>query len=418
MDGSDDSSQVAAGTCGKLSASALRAVVLPQVEPAEALRGLSPFTPKVVLGAWRHRHKNAFQILSMGGVTDAQLSTVFDPYTGVERQEDFRNIFEHNLAVGFVSAVLADWLISAGKITPDERDAIVVHGMTHDTTKPYEIFRKRFSDIVTAGLAETQDKMRAGVDGASAFSYGLALMYQRDSAPKAVPSYARALAWRCIEESILPAEGDIHIEAGTLPDLPKIDLDLSALAVDQYFEFLYLTPDTVRAHESLPEALRRSNMDPVTMNALLDSRGFGASPETCLACVHVDAQGDLLVQGSWVQKIVFLADNMTATTIPKPSVPAATYLLTPRERQVVSELSARYPGMTGRGLAKDPERGIIDVEVATSPRSQLLGSYLQLQWYLSNLIAAELATIQAGKTVPAPDVHVKKAVNTALRYYQ
>lgn len=389
---------------------------LPPVVNDEATKDLPAFTSKSVIGAWRHRYKESLEILKLGGLSSEGSLAILDPYTSVERREDFSGIWEHNLAVGFVCSVLSEWLLSAKLITPEEREAIIVHGQTHDATKPFEIFRTRFFHTVKLGLAALEEEMKNSGSVVEAMGQGLISIQKKENFPEAVPHYARALVWFCIRRGWLEGAGILRLEPSSDFSFPSVELDLELIAHDPLYTYLEHTPDAYEAHRSLERALLGAAYPLKVRSALMESCGFGCSPQSMRELFLISEDRKLSAGGNWIQKVVFLADNMTATPVANGEVKVPTYFVTTRERQTLTKLAERYPTLLNRGIGfKD---GIRQDDMIFDPSTEAANecvSLLKVQWFLSEHIAAELAQIHTGRKVETPSSYLKEQVNLALQ---
>ncbi|MBX7143418.1 MAG: hypothetical protein K1X79_03125 [Oligoflexia bacterium] len=385
----------------------------PLVDAAKALQGLKPFRADLVEGAWRHRYREAFELLRQGGLAPSGAVPIVDPYTGVERSEDFRNIWEHNLAVGFVVSVIGEWAEKAELISSDEREAAIVHAITHDATKVFEIFRGRFFAQARRVIEIFRGYQSQGMSTEEILECTLSDLYKEVPEVNAFCSYARALAWWCIDQRLFPDIGLIRLEPTARMSVPAMDLDLELIARDPLYVFIQSSPDSSEAHKTLSDALLRSAYPQRVRVALLESRGYGAAAENLLNAFEFSADGSLAIRINWIQRLVLLADCMTASSIPQNGSPFTSYFVTTAERQALTRLSERYPSLTARGVKMQPGKPVEECSADPTEASMSV-SYVQIQAFLGSAICRELAEAHAGSPVPDPDGYVKQAVNNAL----
>lgn len=123
-----------------------------------------------------------------------------------------------------------------------------------------------------------------------------------------------------------------------------------------------------------------------------------------------------LVPNKMVDKIVHLADDMTATSIPQEREKPSTVYLTTWERMVVSDFPKRYPFLWTEGLAFDTQGEIVtlaDINTA-DPNLRWVRPYVYWQPFVSNAICREIQGIIDPKSQEKPDYFVKNLVNSIL----
>lgn len=385
----------------------------PAVDSAKALAGLAPFRPDLVEGAWKHRYREAFELLRHGGLAPQGAVPIVDPYSGLTCQEDFRNIWEHNLAVGFVVSVLGEWLEQAKLISGDEREAAIVHALTHDATKVFEIFRGRFFKQLQHTIDRFKHHQAQGMSTEEILARTLAELYRDVPDTNAFGAYARGLAWWCIDNRLFPDIGLIRLEPTASMNVPAMELDLELIARDRMYTFIYSGPDSSDAHATLSDALLRSAYPQRVRVSLLESRGYGAGADNLRRALLVDQDGKVTIQLNWIQRLVLLADCMTSSSVPSENTPFSTYFTTTAERQLLTGLVGRYPSLTSRAIRLETGKEPTECE-ATATSEVTTVSYIQAQSFLGHAIARELANIHSGSSVPDPDGYVKNAVNVAL----
>ncbi len=388
---------------------------LPAIDPVSATAGLTSFNSKFVIGAWRHRYKESLELLRLGGLCGDGALSVVDPYTSVPRTMDWSNIWEHNLAVGFAASVLSEWLLSAKLITPEEREAIIVHAQTHDATKTFEVFRTQFFNNVQFGARALEESMRSSASLSLAFARALEAIYSQDQIPEAVPHYARALAWICLRRNLIEASGIIRLEPTATIKFPSVELDLELIANDPLYRFLESTPDSYEAHLTLELALQRSAYSNRDKGLLLESCGYGCSPRSMRELFTLEPDGRIGVRGNWIQRVVMLADNLTATPVSVEARSKQTFFVTCRERQVVTDLHGRYPTVGTRGIGLIAGVRVDDADLQLSPPGGSIAAFGKVQWFISEQISSELARIHSQSDRKDAGQYVKEQVNMALQ---
>lgn len=388
---------------------------LPDIDTGSAKAGLTSFNSKFVIGAWRHRYKESLELLKLGGLSGDGALSVVDPYTSVSRTQDFSNIWEHNLAAGFVASVLSEWLLSAKLITPEEREAIIVHAQTHDATKSFEIFRTQFFSNVQVGVRALEQSLHSSESVSQAFGSALEAIYSVDPIAEAIPSYARALSWICLRRNLIEANGIIRLEPTATIKFPSVELDLELIANDSLYRFLETTPDSYEAHLTLELALQRSAYSLKDRGLLLESCGYGCSPRSIRELFALEPDGRICVRGNWIQRIVMLADNMTATPVSTEGQTKQTFFVTCRERQVITDLHRRYPTLGLRGIGFVAGERVDDAELSLAPIGSSIAALGKIQWFISEQISADLARIHSQANLKDAGQYVKEQVNMALQ---
>lgn len=99
---------------------------------------------KEALEKFKESHQIAFELLDIGGVHPEKVSSIENPYLDGEiDNEDFRNVGEHNVAVGICADNIADVLVKKGVLTEEGKSEIVLRALIHDANKRFEVMRKK-----------------------------------------------------------------------------------------------------------------------------------------------------------------------------------------------------------------------------------------------------------------------------------
>lgn len=119
----------------------------------------------------------------------------------------------------------------------------------------------------------------------------------------------------------------------------------------------------------------------------------------------------------WLDKLVHLADDMTATSIPLEGQRAQTCFLTIEERMIARDFRRVYPWLWKEGVGYDQaSTRFVDVADVTEPRPGLEhpASFAFYQVFIANAICREIKQILEPRSdLPAPQF-VKNLVNTTL----
>lgn len=123
-----------------------------------------------------------------------------------------------------------------------------------------------------------------------------------------------------------------------------------------------------------------------------------------------------LTPGRMVDKIIHLADDMTATSIPQAGEKPQTVYLTPWERMVASEFPDRYPFLWKEGLGFDSAGKVVSIQDIKTAEKNLLWvrSYAYWQPFISNEICQEIQNIIDPKSPQKPEYFIKELVNNVL----
>lgn len=133
----------------------------------------------------------------------------------------------------------------------------------------------------------------------------------------------------------------------------------------------------------------------------LENPGVEAGFENLKNFLEVNLAGKrALRRGLLEEKIVRVADDMTASVLPTSFTPAKSYFVSPRERVVLSQFHIRYPKLYRQGLGiKRGLDGSHMVELNNihdhKPNTIVLGSYVSLQIFAAETICEELKSYLA-----------------------
>jgi len=96
------------------------------------------------LEVFKKEYPIAFDLMEVGGVHPERKLDIENPYLDGEiDSEDFRNVGEHNVAVGLCAKKIANQLVKAGILSTQGRDEIVLRALMHDANKRFEVMRKK-----------------------------------------------------------------------------------------------------------------------------------------------------------------------------------------------------------------------------------------------------------------------------------
>ncbi len=101
------------------------------------------FSPKDVLADFEARFPKVFELFARVGIHPTKSLGIHNPYTGKQETEDFRNIGEHCIAVGYAASKIMDALVRAGVAEQSDADYVIERALVHDLNKPYEIIRRK-----------------------------------------------------------------------------------------------------------------------------------------------------------------------------------------------------------------------------------------------------------------------------------
>lgn len=112
-------------------------------------------------------------------------------------------------------------------------------------------------------------------------------------------------------------------------------------------------------------------------------------------------------------KIVRIADNMTSSSVPCAELPAQNYFVTWKERIILSNFASRYPEAFTLTLYSDNRSCLYLEEPLCDPRGlRPWGNSLQVENYLTQIIADELCSLIDPKTKSNPEVFLKELINS------
>lgn len=137
--------------------------MLPPLSREEALLGVREFDPSELLEKYLPRFPRAFEVMRICGVHPTTRTTVTNPYTGEQLDEDFTNIGYHMLTVARCAEVIAEKLLLAGKIGHLGCEHAIEHALTHDALKIFELcrFRAYHARKIDSGLFLQHDDAAA-----------------------------------------------------------------------------------------------------------------------------------------------------------------------------------------------------------------------------------------------------------------
>lgn len=122
----------------------------------------------------------------------------------------------------------------------------------------------------------------------------------------------------------------------------------------------------------------------------------------------------LLIEGSLVQKVIHLSDDMTASSIPFPGSPEKTYFVTPELKMLITGYVYKYPWMWTQGFGFSSDKvQVVDNLVSHQNELEHCYSYAKYQPLVSNAIAAEIVTLTNSPIFTGnPEDIIMKQVNT------
>jgi hypothetical protein len=127
---------------------------------------------------------------------------------------------------------------------------------------------------------------------------------------------------------------------------------------------------------------------------LILTSGLDAGHRAIHRLMYVDRSGNLRpISGRLEAKLLFLADNMVQTSVPRVEHPYCESLLMEcGERLKGSTIRQRYPWLREGGFALDEDFELVEVENISrvGPELTVVGTYLECLYSASNQIALEL----------------------------
>ena len=401
-----------------------------------------PFDIRFVRGFFESRFPEEIEALHFCGLYPDREGEVLDPYTGTFVVEDFRNIYEHDLSVAFASWVIAELLFDAKAINRIDVDRIVSDALYHDATKPYEILRRRCGRIVAQAQKHFLGIRKEGAPKGEALVEALLLVLRETKNPHALDAYARYLGWSLLQIKgigqddhellntalkralvSLESEGLVWTQSrpaknlyGNMSGLIKPNELSLVLSSDVIQNLLHSIRDPAGniAQFSLVDVLRW--YFPEEQATALARMGYSTGGPSYPDLLDVDRTGVKGIKGSWIELVVHLADDMTATRPTDRAEVTQTYFLTANERMIVSGLHERYRNLfleRGLGLNTDGQIVEVDLNVAVPESVRVIGRGAEVMTFISNSIAAKIKLAISPQSELAPEFFVKEKVKAA-----
>lgn len=176
---------------------------------------------------------------------------------------------------------------------------------------------------------------------------------------------------------------------------------------------------TASAYESVLPLLR-SNGASEELVRYMANAGSEAGHNSLAGFIEVSPHGGIrLVRGRLQEKVVHLADDITYTNNPPAGVPVLSAFFSPWERMLIANAVEKYPFLWSEGLACDAHGTIVPVKNVKNPGEGLIpvGTYMDLQILVSNLIAAEFQSIIAPQSLETPEYFIKRIVRAGVNEY-
>ena len=105
---------------------------------------LEVFSPQEILEDFEARFPRVFETFTRVGIHPTKSFPILNPYTETLETEDFTNIGEHCIAVGYAASKLVVALAQTDFMQEEEAERIIERALVHDLNKPYEIMRRKF----------------------------------------------------------------------------------------------------------------------------------------------------------------------------------------------------------------------------------------------------------------------------------
>jgi len=229
----------------------------------------------------------------------------------------------------------------------------------------------------------------------------------------AVASLSSTLAFKIYDKGILSTlEVDQIINRALIHDASKRFEIMRRHAFEEGLAEEVYTP---KAYENIKLILETRGIDSELVDYMVDAgKETGELGLQLLLMLRYGIPG--LVPDRLVEKIVYLADSMTSTSIPNPGEKPLTVFLTAWERIIASDFHNRYPRVWKAGLAFDTNDRVIAVEDIKLNDSTLRWCRNYAFWvpYVSNEICKEIQLVIDPRNTQRPEFFIKELINNEL----
>lgn len=185
--------------------------------------------------------------------------------------------------------------------------------------------------------------------------------------------------------------------------LPRIEFRrilLRGLIHDVFKPFEIMLGEQMNMSETSDKAriellrLLGENRVPTYLVQEILSAGNETGHKSLASFLEIEPNGEVFLRkGRMPEKIIFLADTLTSTSIPSERTRSETYYVRPSER--VYEANARYPFLSNAGLILNDVGEIEEIQdVSNLPSTwKSLGTYGELQEFVAREIAQEFTNL-------------------------
>ncbi len=303
----------------------------------------------------------------------------------------------------------------ASELMPNlEKEAILEKARPFDPLTHLEDFTKRFPSAIQllriGGVHPTEDAEMANPYTGKPHNESFTNVGEHCLA---VASLASTLAFKLHELGAMSMEeAELATSRALVHDANKrIEIMRRNALREGIVEEAY----TPKAYETIRPILQAQGINPELIDYMakagketghLSIRDFLILPDGIPSLVH----------DTMVDKIIHLADDMTATSIPEAGERPLTVYLEPWERMVTSDFPHRYPFLWKEGLAFNGDGEVVSVQdVATADRKlRWIRSYAYWQPFTSNEVCREIQSIIDPESKQKPEYFVKALVNNVL----
>lgn len=175
-------------------------------------------------------------------------------------------------------------------------------------------------------------------------------------------------------------------------------------------------PYSDEAYKTVHEILVSKGVEEDLIKRMVES-GKESGAQSFRRFIEITDENEILLKSRrMVDKILHLADDMTATTNPEEGSEPATAFLTPLERMIASNFKTRYKYMWVDGLAFDEQSVFVDnlKDVSNYPNLRRADTYAFYQSLISNAICRQIQTLLSSDSCELPEYYVKNLVNNSF----
>ncbi len=172
-------------------------------------------------------------------------------------------------------------------------------------------------------------------------------------------------------------------------------------------------PYSDEAYAQLSEILATQGVNAELVDRMVAAGSETGHPSFKRFIRRTSAGAIVLSQRLITDQVIHLADDMTATTLPRKTKPVETAFLTPWERMVASDFPNRYRHLWINGVGFTFDGEAVDVVNVSKNHEGIVDAQIYARWQptISNAICRRIMACLDPDNLLPPEYFVKKLVN-------